>query len=207
MARKGEQVAAAPVPRWENLAVGERVGRTVHLETTWRVTCACGWQTVGEQRAIRNGACKCPTCNPFRVFAVDRDARAIRALLPATYAQIMRQMGFDRHEVERRVNTMRNVGWCHIGDYARPEAQGLFCPIFYPGPGKDAKCKLKPVPKNTIKRNYEKRVRAAVEQAEMTGIVVPRYQSAIRKIRSRRAQSIVQQAVAKPQNPFSALGL
>lgn len=207
MARKGQQVAAAPVPRYANITVLERIGRTIHLETTWRVACACGWSAVVLQRAIREGGAKCPTCNPFRHFVVEQDAKAIRAILPATYAQILRQLGNDRAWAERRLRAMRKAGWCHIGDYDRPEAQGLYAPIFVAGPGKDARCKLVPVPHNKVKRKYERRVKDAVEHAELTGIVVPRYAGTIKKLRARKAEQIVREAVTKPQHPFSALGL
>lgn len=204
MARKGEQVAAAPVPRYGNLTVAGRVGRTIHLETTWRVVCGCGWETVADQRPIKGGGTRCPKCNPFRHYAVEQDAKAIRAALPAGYAKIMRKTGLDRQQAERRIKAMRANGWCHVGDWKRPDAQGLFNPIFHAGPGKDAPCTLKPVPLNKIKRKYEQRVKKAIKKAQETGVVDPRY---VRHIRRKQADSTVQEARSKPQNPFSALGL
>lgn len=193
----GQIYAQAPASPCPTITVCERVGTDSGGRATWRVVCTCGATFTAHSRLI-SGGIRCPQCNPRGI----EQAREFLALLPATYAKLQRKLKLKAYQVDYRIRWMREREMCFVGDWERAERQGAYAPVVYAGKGEDVPCNLKPIPKEKVRRNHEKRVKRAVKAALAGGKEDPRY---MRHIALHKATQTVKRARIEPQNPFSAL--
>lgn len=69
-------------------------------------------------------------------------------LMPAAMSDIAKQLGMPYNSIRAWLYELHRMGWVHIADWRRPEAQGPFTAIYGAGPGVDKPCQLKPISAN-----------------------------------------------------------
>lgn len=199
MTTSGQRTAKPPRSPLDNLAVGARAGATKCGSAIWLLTCTCGREIEAAAPAVRQGAARCPDCNPSYG---DLEAQRILAVLPATIGQIVKRARMTLEQVKYRLRKMK-PDLCHTGKWRRSRAQGAYQPLIVAGAGKDAPCPLKPRSNSEATRRYRHRVRLAVKRAIASGVEDDRYS---RHVGRSKADCTIANTRTTPQTWLSALG-
>ena len=81
----------------------------------------------------------------------------VKDALPGTYANVVEKAHVTKSTAKRWIRDLMASGECHIKKWIRSPNQGHFQPVFVPGPGKNAVCKLKAMTVAEYSRRYRKR--------------------------------------------------
>lgn len=197
MTLPGAKLAKPPVPANPNFTIVERAGTNKEGSAVWKVACTCGATFTAAAPYIKNGKAACKNCSPGM-----QQARAILAVLPATYALIEKKTGLSYPTITSRLDWMKARGMCHIGAWRRPPRNGAFQPVFHAGADEDVPCTLKRLGEAQYEAKYRRRVKRAVQKARAGGKEDPRYRLHIARL---RADELAERTRINPQHWFSAL--
>lgn len=82
----------------------------------------------------------------------------VKDALPGTYAEIRAKAHVSHGTAKRWIKDLRKAGECHIKRWKRSlDTKGMYQPIFVAGPGKDAKCYLKPLTSAQYSERYRRK--------------------------------------------------
>jgi len=122
--------------------------------------------------------------NPNAVIKHDDMRGQVLAALPATRPQLQAVLNCSRSTAAEWLKKLREEEAIHIGRWQRSETVGMFVAVHVAGPGKDAVCRLKPIPSSAYAGKYRQQ-----------------------KNKSERLRYLLKRAVSKQNTWLGALGV